>query len=96
MTATVHQVGVLCDKEEELVHVLSVKDPVEVASNLYRKCIISDIMWDQFVSLDYSRVEPQLQIRYLLRLARKQFEENNTCGASSLTYLQAWELASTL
>ena len=68
----------LCDKEEELVHVLSVKDPVEVANNLYRKCIISDTMRDQFVSLDHSRVETQLQIRYLLRLARKKLEEDNT------------------
>ena len=78
---------VLCDKEEELVHVLSVKDPVEVANNLYRKCIISDTMRDQFVSLDHSRVEPQLQIRYLLRLARKQLEEDNTVWDKFLNLL---------
>ena len=77
----------LCDKEEELVHVLSVKDPVEVANNLYRKCIISDTMRDQFVSLDHSRVEPQLQIRYLLRLARKQLEEDNTVWDKFLNLL---------
>ena len=77
----------LCDKEEELVHVLSVKDPVEVANNLYRKCIISDTMRDQFVSLDHSRVEPQLQIRYLLRLARKQLEEDNTVWGKFLNLL---------
>ena len=87
MTATAHQVRVLCDKEEELVHVLSVKDPVEVANNLYRKCIISDTMRDQFVSLDHSRVEPQLQIRYLLRLARKQLEEDNTVWGKFLNLL---------
>ena len=87
MTATAHQVRVLCDKEEELVHVLSVKDPVEVANNLYRKCIISDTMRDQFVSLDHSRVEPQLQIRYLLRLARKQLEEDNTVWDKFLNLL---------
>ena len=78
---------VLCDKEEELVHVLSVKDPVEVANNLYRKCIISDTMRDQFVSLDHSRVEPQLQIRYLLRLARKKLEEDNTVWGKFLNLL---------
>ena len=87
MTATAHQVRVLCDKEEELVHVLSVKDPVEVANNLYRKCIISDTMRDQFVSLDHSRVEPQLQIRYLLRLARKKLEEDNTVWGKFLSLL---------
>ena len=87
MTATAHQVRVLCDKEEEFVHVLSVKDPVEVANNLYRKCIISDTMRDQFVSLDHSRVEPQLQIRYLLRLARKQLEEDNTVWGKFLNLL---------
>ena len=84
---TAHQVRVLCDKEEELVHVLSVKDPVEVANNLYRKCVISDTMRDQFVSLDHSRVEPQLQIRYLLRLARKQLEEDNTVWGKFLNLL---------
>ena len=77
----------LCDKEEELVHVLSVKDPVEVANILYRKCIISDTMRDQFVSLDHSRVEPQLQIRYLLRLARKKLEEDNTVWGKFLNLL---------
>ena len=77
----------LCDKEEELVHVLSVKDPVEVANNLYRKCIISDTMRDQFVSLDHSRVEPQLQIRYLLRLACKKLEEDNTVWDKFLNLL---------
>ena len=77
----------LCDKEEELVHVLSVKDPVEVANNLYRKCIISDTMRDQFDSLDHSRVEPQLQIRYLLGLARKQLEEDNTVWGKFLNLL---------
>ena len=87
MTATAHQVRVLCDKEEELVHVLSVKDPVEVANNLYRKCVISDTMTDQFVSLDHSRVEHQLQIRYLLRLARKQLEEDNTVWDKFLNLL---------
>ena len=77
----------LRDKEEELVHVLSVKDPVEVANNLYRKCIISDTMRDQFVSLDHSRVEPQLQIRYLLRLACKKLEEDNTVWGKFLNLL---------
>ena len=77
----------LCDKEEELVHVLSVKDPVEVANNLYRKCVISDTMRDQFVSLDHSRVDPQLQIRYLLRLARKKLEEDNTVWGKFLNLL---------
>ena len=77
----------LYDKEEELVHVLSVKDPVEVANNLYRKCVISDTMRDQFVSLDHSRVDPQLQIRYLLRLARIKLEEDNTVWGKFLNLL---------
>ena len=87
MTGTAQQVRVLCDKEEELVHVLSVKDPVEVANNLYRKCIISDTMKDQFDSLEHSRVEPLLQIRVLLRLARKKLEEDNTVWGKFLNLL---------
>ena len=76
MTSIAHQV--LYGKEEELVHLLSLNDPVEIANNLFKKCVISDTMWDLFTSLDHGSVEPQLEIRYLLRLVRKRLEDGGT------------------
>ena len=85
MASIAHRV--LYDKEEELVHVLSLKDPVEVANNLFKKCVISDTMWDLFASLDHSRVEPQLEIRYLLRLVCKRLEDDGTVWNKFLNLL---------
>ena len=75
------------NKEEELVHVLSLKDPVEVANNLFKKCVISDTMWDLFTSLDHSSVEPLVEIRYLLRLVRKRLEDDGTVWDKFLNLL---------
>ena len=76
MASIAHRV--LYDKEEELVHVLSLKDPVEIANNLFKKYVISDTMWDLLASLDHSSVEPQLEIRYLLRHVCKRLEDDGT------------------
>ena len=85
MASIAHQV--LYDKEEELVHVLSLKGPVEIAINLFKKCVISDTMWDLFASLDHSSVEPQLEIRYLLRLVHKRLEDDGTVWDKFLNLL---------
>ena len=85
MASIAHQV--LYDKEEEIVHLLSLKDPVEIANNLFKKCIISDTMWDLFASLDHSSVEPQLEIRYLLRLVCKRLEDDGTVWDKFLNLL---------
>ena len=85
MASIAHQM--LYDKEEELVHVLSLKDPVEIASNLFKKCVISDTMWDLFASLDHSSVEPQLEIRYLLRFVCKRLEDDGTVWDKFLNLL---------
>ena len=87
MATSAHYLKVLRDKEEELVHVLSLKDPVEVANNLFKKCVISDTMWDLFASLDHSSVEPQLEIRYLLRLVYKRLEDDGTVWDKFLNWL---------
>ena len=85
MASIAHQV--LYDKEEELVHLLSLKDPMEIANNLFKKCVISDTMWDLFGSLDHSSVEPQLEIRYLLRLVCKRLEDDGTVWDKFLNLL---------
>ena len=63
-----YMVKVLNDFEDELVHELSQADPMNLYKNLFQKGIITSDMSDHFTSLDHSRVDPNLQIRYLLRL----------------------------
>ena len=64
------------DFEEELVHELSKADPVNISKDLFQACIITSDMCDHFTSLDHSRVDPQLQIRYLLRLTRENIKSD--------------------
>ena len=64
------------DLEEDLVHELSKADPVNLSKDLFQACIITSDMCDLFTSLDHSRVDPQLQIRYLLRLVRENIKSD--------------------
>ena len=85
MASIAHQV--LYGKEKELVHLFSLKDPVEIANKLFKKCVISDTMWNLFASLDHNSVEPQLEIRYLLRLVCKRLEDDGTVWDKFLNLL---------
>ena len=64
------------DFEEDLIRELSKADPVNLSKNLFKACIITSDMCDHFTSLDHSRVDPQLQIRYLLRLVRENIKSD--------------------
>ena len=64
------------DLEDELVHELSKEDPVNLSKDLFQACIITSDMCMHFTSLDHSRVDPQLQIRYLLRLVRDNIKSD--------------------
>ena len=67
------------DFEEDLVRELSKADPadpVNLSKDLFKACIITSDMCNHFTSLDHSRVEPQLQIRYLLRLVRENIKSD--------------------
>ena len=64
------------DLEDELVHELSKADPVNLSKDLFQACIITSDMCNHFTSLDHSRVDPQLQIRYLLRLVRENIKSD--------------------
>ena len=89
MAASTHQARVLCDREEELVRVLSVRDPVELGNDLHKRCLISDGMWELFDDLDHSSVELQLQVRFLLRLVGKKLEEDGTVWDRFLNFLSS-------
>ena len=64
------------DFEDKLVHELSKANPVNFSKDLFQACIITSDMCDHFTSLDHSRVDPQLQIRYLLRLVRENIKSD--------------------
>ena len=66
----------LDDFEEELVLELSKADPVNLSKDLFQACIITSDMCNHFTSLDHSRVDPQLQIRYLLRLVSENIKSD--------------------
>ena len=64
------------DFEEDLVLELSKADPVNLSKDLFQACIITSDMCRHFTSLDHSRVDHQLQIRYLLRLVRENIKSD--------------------
>ena len=64
------------DFEEDLIRELSKANPVNLSKDLYKACIITSDMCRHFTSLDHSRVDTQLQIRYLLRLVRENIKSD--------------------
>ena len=64
------------DLEEDLIRELSKANPVNLSKDLFQACIITSDMCNHFTSLDHSRVDPQLQIRYLLRLVRENIKSD--------------------
>ena len=77
-TNQVSLVKLVDDSEEDLVHELSKEDLVNLAKSFFQACIITSGMCSHFISLDHNRVDPQLQIRYLLRLVRENIQSNAT------------------
>ena len=69
-------VKLLDDYEEDLTCELSESDPVNLSENLFKACIITSDMCRNFTSLDHSRVDTQLQIRYLLRQVRENIKSD--------------------
>ena len=58
-----------------------------LSKKLFERCIISDNTMDQFTSVDHSRVEPQLQVRYLLRLVSEKMKEDESVWGKFLSIL---------
>ena len=73
--------------EEELVCELSSVNAVQMCKAFFQACVITRDMCDNFTSLDHSRLEPQLQIRYLLRLARMNIKTDETAWGKFLGLL---------
>ena len=73
--------------EEELVCELSSVNAVEMCKAFFQACVITRDMCDNFTSLDHSRLEPQLQIRYLLRLVHMNIKTDVTAWGKFLAML---------
>ena len=73
---------------EQLLETLSPKvNAMELSKKMFQRCIISDSMRNQFTSLDHSRVDPQLQVRYLLRLVSEKMKEDESVWEKVLSLL---------
>ena len=73
--------------EEELVCELSSVNAVEMCKAFFQASVITNDMCDNFTSLDHSWLEPQLQIRYLLRLVRMNIKTDVTALGKFLALL---------
>ena len=73
--------------EEELVCELSSVNAVKMCKAFFQACVITRDMCDNFTSLDHSRLEPQLQIRYLLRLVLMNIKTDVTAWGKFLILL---------
>ena len=80
-------VKVLQACEEELVCELFSVNAVQMCKPFFQACVITRDKCDNFHSLDHSRLEPQLQIRYLLRLVRMNIKTDVTAWGKFLDLL---------
>ena len=75
--------------DKQLLETLSTPkvNAMELSKKMFQSCIISDSMRNQFISLDHSRVDPQLQVRYLLRLVSEKMMEDDSVWGKFLSLL---------
>ncbi len=75
-------------QNEELLSNCCKSDPVELFHKMLRRSILSDCRECEFFkSLDHSRVDPQLQVRYLLRLVSVRVSEDESVWEKFMTLL---------
>ena len=79
--------GILNDCEEDLISELSDADSVRLCKDLFQACIITSDMCNLFTSLDHSRVDPQLKVRYILRLVSVRVKDDVTAWEKLLVLL---------
>ena len=62
----------LRDHEDELVSSLCKVNPKELHEKFSERCLLSKESHVLFISLDHSRLKPELQLRYLVRIASEE------------------------
>ena len=63
---------------------------LDLCEDLVQKLLISQTMKKQFLNLDHSRIEPMLQIRFLLRLIRERIRRDKNVWDKFLRLLESW------
>ncbi len=82
MSRSAEDLSKILGENEERLSSWCRSDPVALSKKLLEKYILSDSLLDRskkykfFESLDHSRVDPQLQVRYLLRLVSERVSED--------------------
>ncbi len=75
-------------QNDELLSNSCKSDPVELFHKMLRRSILSDCKECEFFkSLDHRRVDPQLQVRYLLRLVSVRVSEDESVWEKFMTLL---------
>ena len=87
---------VLRDCEEDLVHSWCGYDVVELSKRFSQKCVITSEGFSRFSCLDHSRLEPQLQVRYLLRLVSERAKTDQMVVKKLLALLETLKAPSSL
>ena len=82
---------VLRDCEDELVSSLSGVSTQELCDKLFEGCLLSSQSHAHFTSLDHSRLKPQLQVRYLVRLASERVKTNLALGHNLIQVLDTFQ-----
>ena len=81
----------LRDCEDELVSSLSGVDTQELCDKFFERCLLSGESHAHFTSLDHSRLKPQLQVRYLVRLASEGVKTDPALGHCLIEVLDTLE-----
>ena len=81
----------LRDCEDELVSSLSGVDTQELCVKFFGRSLLSRESHTHFTSLDHSRLEPQLQVRYLVRLASERVKTDPALGHNLIEVLDTLE-----
>ena len=81
----------LRDCEDELVSSLSGEDTRELCDKFFEGRLLSSESHAHFTSLDHSRLKPQLQVRYLVRLASERVKTDPALGHNLIEVLDTLE-----
>ena len=82
---------VLRDCEDELVSSMTKGSTQELCDQLFVKGLLSGESRAHFTSLDHSRLKPQLQVRYLVRLASERVKTDPALGHNLIEVLDTLE-----
>ena len=82
---------VLRECEDEIVNSLCKENGKELCDKFYEESLISKEYYDNFTSLDHSSLKPELQVRYLVRLVRKNVITDPAVGENLVELLDTME-----